>query len=76
MAKLNPRFVLFLKLHEHKKTVWKDSRARNAAFICFINEMVFSFTGATGCLDSLLKIEDHEKFTKFIEEYVDDMIKG
>lgn len=75
MPKLNPRFVAFLKLHEYKKIEWKDNRRRNAAYICFINEMVFNYTGAKGCLDSLMKIENHDDFTKFIENYVDDLVK-
>ncbi|UNY46994.1 hypothetical protein PQB73_gp219 [Cronobacter phage LPCS28] len=75
MAKLNSRFVAFLKLHEHKKTKWKDNRQRNAAYICFINDMVFKYTGAQGCLDSICKIEDQEEFTKFIENFVDSQIK-
>lgn len=74
MAKLNPRFVSFLRMHDHKKTVWKDNRQRNAAYICFINDMVFKYTGAKGCLDSLCKIQDHDDFTKFIENYVDSTI--
>lgn len=73
MAKLNPRFVAFLKLHE--KTEWKDNRQRNAVYICFINDMVFKYTGAKGCLDSLLKIENHDDFTKFIENYVASNLK-
>ncbi|AIA65022.1 hypothetical protein AVV44_gp216 [Cronobacter phage S13] len=73
MAKLNPRFVAFLKLHEN--TTWKDNRQRNAAYICFINDMVFKYTGAQGCLDSICKIEDQEEFTKFIENFVDSQIK-
>lgn len=75
MPKLNPRFVAFLKLHEHKNTIWKSNTFRNVAFMGFISDMASMYTGATNALDPRSRIEDHPAFTKFIENYVDDLVK-
>lgn len=75
-SKLNPRFVAFLKLEEHKKTVFKSNESRNCLFMSFISDMVCLYTGANNALDPRHHIQDHNDFTKFIENYVDNEINN
>lgn len=72
----NYRYTLFEKLYKHEGRKWRTKQSLNAAYISFISKMVTLFTGASSCLDPNRVITDQEKFTKFIENYVDSKINN